>query len=226
MGFRFVRYLVRVILALIARVEIIGLENLPAQGAYLATGNHAGRLEVLLIYSIIERTDIILMIAEKYRKSAIWRWFARRVDGIFIDRYNADLSALRQVLRRLEQGGVLAMAPEGTRSTTGTLQPAQPGAAYLAAKSGVPVVPVGVIGTWDQEVVQNLKKLKRIKVTLRIGQAYSLPPLKNQDRQSQLQQYTEEIMCQIAALLPAERRGYYAEHPRLFEILKTKNNST
>jgi 1-acyl-sn-glycerol-3-phosphate acyltransferase len=220
MGFKFVRWITKILLTLIASTEVTGWDNLPKQGSYIATANHAGRIEVLLIYYLLNRQDIILMIAEKYRQSAFWRWFARRVDGIFIDRYNADFTALRQVLKRLQAGGVLTMAPEGTRSASGTLQEAHWGAAFLAAKSGVPVVPVCVTGTYDKLVVERLKRFKRLKIRVRIGEPYTLPPLKHHDRETQLELYTDEIMCQIAALLPEELRGFYADHPRLKEFLK------
>ncbi len=219
MGYQFVRWIVKVLITLFTRLEVIGWENLPGQGSLIVTANHAGRMEVLLVFYLIDRQDIILMIAEKYRESAFWRWFARRVNGIFIDRYNADFTALRQVLKRLQDGGVLTMAPEGTRSSSGKLQQAHLGAAFLAAKSGVPVIPVGVDGTWDDEVVSRIKRFKRAEVKLRIGKPYRLPPLNPHDRESQLQQDTDEIMCQIAALLPAELRGFYTDHPRLQEIL-------
>ncbi len=203
MGYRFVRWIVKVLISLIARVETVGWDNLPQQGTLVLTANHAGRLEVLLVFYLLKREDIILIIAEKYRKSAFWRWFARRVNGIFIDRQNADFGALREVLKRLEKGGVMAIAPEGTRSLSGKLLEARWGAAYLAAKSGATVVPVAATGT------------------VTIGKPYQLPPLQPKQREAQLNQYTDEIMCQIAALLPADLRGFYAEHPRLKEILSS-----
>jgi 1-acyl-sn-glycerol-3-phosphate acyltransferase len=219
MGYRFVSFIVKVLFTLLARVEKVDWDNLPTQGSLVITANHAGRLEVLLVFYLLNRQDIILIIAEKYRKSAFWRWFARRVDGIFIDRFGADFAALREVLKRLRNGGVLAIAPEGTRSRTGVLLEARPGAAYIAAKSGVTIVPVGATGTWDQEVLNNIKHFRRTKVRIRVGKPYTLPALKPATRDAQLQQYTEEIMCQIAALLPEELRGFYAEHPRLKELL-------
>jgi 1-acyl-sn-glycerol-3-phosphate acyltransferase len=218
-GYRFVRSLVHFIVFLTTRVQVEGWDNLPKEGSFIATSNHTGRLEVLMVFYLLDRQDIILIIAEKYRKSAFWRWFVRRVNGIFIDRFGADFAALREVLKRLQKGWVLAIAPEGTRSATGKLQEARPGAAFLAVKSGVPVIPVAVTGTWDKEVVSRLSHFKRLQVKVRVGQPYILPPLKPGDREAQLMQYTDEMMCKIAAMLPEELRGFYAEHPRLKEIL-------
>jgi 1-acyl-sn-glycerol-3-phosphate acyltransferase len=181
-------------------------------------------LEIVLVYYLLDRNDVILLIAEKYRDSIFWRWLANQVDGIFIDRYNADFAALRSVLKRLQQGGVLAIAPEGTRSKSGVLLEGHSGAAYLALKSGVPIVPVGVTGSEDEVVLQRFKRLKRAQVVLNIGKPYILPPLNRQDREAQLQHDTDEIMCQIAALLPESYWGYYASFPRLQELIQQRMN--
>lgn len=219
MTYKLIHWIVKILITALARVQVFDWDNLPKQGSYVAVANHAGRLEVLLVYYLLDRPDIILMIAEKYRKSLFWNWLARLVDGIFIDRYNADFAALRQVLKRLQKGGVLAMSPEGTRSPSGALQDGHWGAAYLAAKAGVPLVPVGATGTRDQEVLWRLKHFKRAQVTLRVGTPFTLPPLIPATREAQLKESTDEIMCQIAALLPPEQRGVYADYPRLREIL-------
>jgi 1-acyl-sn-glycerol-3-phosphate acyltransferase len=201
-------------------VRIEGLENLPETGSYIATANHVGRLEVLLTFYVVRRNDVILLIAEKYRNNRILSWLARRVDGIFVDRFNPDLHALRETLRRLQQGGVLAISPEGTRSPNGNLIQARQGAAYLAAKSQLPVVAVASIGNEDAVVKARFRRLRRADVLIRIGKPYYLPPLDPHQRAQQLEQFTDEIMCHIAALLPEERRGYYRNYPRVNELIQ------
>jgi 1-acyl-sn-glycerol-3-phosphate acyltransferase len=111
------------------------------------------------------------------------------------------------------------MAPEGTRSPNGALIEARSGASYLAAKAGTQILPVAVTGTEDHVVFPNLKRLRRANVVIRVGKPFRLPPLPRQDREAVLQQYTDEMMCRIAALLPPEYRGFYAQHPRLLELL-------
>jgi 1-acyl-sn-glycerol-3-phosphate acyltransferase len=225
MGYTFVQWLVRVIMQLIARVDVSGWENLPKSGSYIAVSNHNGRLEVLLVFYLLKRKDVILIVAEKYRSSRFWRWFTRRVNGIFIDRYNADFGALREVLKRLEKGGVLMIAPEGTRSHTGALQTGYLGASFLAAKSGVLVIPVGATGTRDPEVIQNIKRLRRTHVCVRIGKPFTVPPLHGSDRHEQLQVHLDEIMCQIAALLPPDYRGVYQDYPRVYELIASNSEN-
>lgn len=219
MGHWLVRSFVRLFMFLIARVEIMGNENLPKTGAFIATANHIGRIDAFLTFYIFNRPDVILIIAEKYRKVFYWRWMARLVNGIWIDRHNADFGALREVLRRLKAGGVLAIAPEGTRSPDGILQEARQGAAYLAVKSGLLVVPVAVVGCEDQIAKVRLKRFRKLDIKVRIGEPYHLPALSSRDRDAQLQKATEEIMCHIASLLPEERRGVYSNHPRLQQLL-------
>jgi 1-acyl-sn-glycerol-3-phosphate acyltransferase len=204
---------------LIARVHVIGVENVPSHGAYIAASNHIGRLDAPLVYYLLNRKDILLMVAEKYRSSAFFRWFVKALDAIWIDRFNADFAAMRVVLNRLKDGWVVVLAPEGTRSLSGKLDEARPGASYLAAKAGVPVVPVAVTGTYDPKVLSELRHLRRLDITIRVGKSLIFPPVKGVDREAALETYTDEIMCQIAALLPDDMRGVYADHPRLRELL-------
>lgn len=220
MIYRFVRFLNRLLLWSILRVEVIGREKAPDAGGLIVTGNHIGALDALLVFYLLDRDDIIVMIAEKHRQYAFRRWLVKTAGGLFVDRYGADFAVLRKVLDRLNQGGVLIIAPEGTRTKTGGLQQGQLGAAYLAAKSGLPVLPVGVVGTEEANLFASLKRFRRARVILRAGDIYTLLPVTKENRSEALQDYTDEIMCRIAALLPEEYRGVYANHPRLLEIVK------
>ena len=146
------------------------------------------------------------------------------MNALFLDRFNMDVRALRLVIRRINQGELLAIAPEGTRSETGALIEAHQGTAYLAAKTGATVIPVALTGTEDRLVIENLRRLRRSRVTVRAGEPFTLPPLKGSQREQQLKEYTDEIMCRIAALLPERYRGVYADHPRLQEILQEQHS--
>ena len=203
----------------IANIEIIGNIDYP-EGAYIVTGNHIGRLEVLLILVLAQRDDIIILLAEKYRDYAVWRYVAEKTDAIWVNRFDADLGAVKKVLKRLKEGHVLAIAPEGTRSPTEALIEGKPGAAFLASKANVPIIPIGVVGTEDRLVKSRLKSFQKLEVTARVGEPYMLAPYeRGQDRDAYLQAQTDEIMCRIAAQLPPDHRGVYAEHPRLRELL-------
>ncbi len=220
---RLIRAIARFVLNIIARIEIIGSIDYQS-GGFIITGNHVGRLEAFLALLLAERDDVILILAEKYKQYAFWRYIARKVDAIWINRFDADFAALRAVLKRLQQGEVLAVAPEGTRSPTESLLPGKSGAAYLAAKSNLPIIPIGIVGTEDRIVKQRLKRLQRLDITIRVGAPYSLPPMPRAGRDAWLQEQTDEIMCQIAALLPPSHRGVYADHPRLWELLAERGS--
>lgn len=216
---RFVRAISRFVLWVIARIDIVG--EVPNQeGAFIIVANHVGRLEAFLVILLANRDDVVLILAEKYKKYAFWRYVATKVDGIWVNRFDADFAALRTVLKRLQNGEVVAIAPEGTRSPTEALLPGKPGAAYLAAKSGVPVYPIGVVGTEDRVVKYRLKRLQRLNITARIGEPFHVGSMPRADRDEWLQTQTDEIMCRIAMLLPPNHRGVYADHPRLVALLR------
>ncbi len=164
MIYRLVRIFINIVVKLTMKLEVEGLENLPQSGSFIATSNHLGRLDAVLIWYFLKRKDIIVIVAEKYQDNRFFRWFARQLNAIFVDRYNADVSTMRQVLARLNKGEVFVVAPEGTRSRTGALIEARQGAAYIAAKSGLPILPVGVTGTEDHLAKKQLKRLRRMRV--------------------------------------------------------------
>lgn len=219
MALRIFNALMRSIIYLVGKITIEGVERIPKTGGCIVATNHLGRLEVLGAFAIMPRTDLIMVAAEKYRKYAFFRWLAHQLDVVWVDRYNADLHTVREVLKRLNQGMIFTVAPEGTRSKTEALQPARPGAAYLASKAGVPIIPVGVTGTEDRVVKENLKHLRRSEIHVRVGEPFMLPPIPRENRDEVLANYTDEIMCRIAALLPPRYRGVYEDHPRLHELL-------
>lgn len=213
-----IRFITRIILRLIARVELIDFDRIPQTGTVIVVTNHLGQLDAMLGYILIDRQDVIMMVAEKYEKAPLWRWVGRKLDVIWINRFDADIHALRETVRRLRKGGILAVAPEGTRSPTESLQMGKPGAAFLAAKANVPLIPVVLWGTEDRVVKERLRRFKRLDITVRVGESFTLPPMARHNRDAYLAEQTEEIMCRIATLLPEKYRGVYANHPRLHEL--------
>jgi 1-acyl-sn-glycerol-3-phosphate acyltransferase len=219
MGKWFARNMISLGVRLTTRLQIVGYENTRGIEKGIFVGNHIGRLDGVLVYYLARHLEVILLVAEKYEKVAILRWFVNQLDGIFVDRFNADFTVLREVLRRLKKGGVLAISPEGTRSPNGALQTGWPGASFLALKSGLPVVPVGFTGCEDTIFFPNLRKLRRTPINIRVGKPFYIRPVPGMDREAEIQLHTAEVMCQIAALLPPSYRGVYADHPRLLELL-------
>jgi 1-acyl-sn-glycerol-3-phosphate acyltransferase len=213
------RWLVRLLINLIAKVEIRGYENVPTSGNFVIATNHLGFLDALMLYYALNRWDVFVPVAEKWEKNAFLRWIGKHFNFVFIDRFNPDLKALRKIIALMEAGNNLVIAPEGTRSRAGTMAEGKPGVSYLATKLNRPIVPVGLAGTEDKVVVDNLKHLRRSHIVVTAGKVFSLPALPAKHRDEALKQSTDEIMCRIAALVPEKYRGVYANHPRLKELL-------
>jgi 1-acyl-sn-glycerol-3-phosphate acyltransferase len=215
---RLVQSTVRLLVNLIADVKISGWENLPPAGALVVATNHIGIVDIVMFHYALDRFDMFIPVAEKWEKRAWIRWLGRQLNFLFVDRYNPDLKALRKMINLMEQGNALVIAPEGTRSRTGGLIEGKPGAAYLAARSGFPVLPIAITGTEDRVILGNLKRLRRSRFTLTAGPTFVIPPLPKEGRDAALQAATDEIMCHIAVMLPQRYQGVYADHPRLREL--------
>lgn len=217
MARKILRGIVRLLFRLLCRLSVEGLECTNIQGGAILAANHLSRLDAPLVFAITPRDDITGLVADKYLKNIWVRPLVEAVKGIWIHREDADFQALRAALQYLRSGGMLGIAPEGTRSHTGSLQLAKTGAAYLAQKAGVPVIPTAIWGT--ESAVAKLLRLQRPRIYVRFGAPFYLPPLDRDNRGRALQRDTDEIMCRIAALLPVKYRGVYAHHPRLRELL-------
>jgi 1-acyl-sn-glycerol-3-phosphate acyltransferase len=214
------RAIIRLLFNLIARVEVSGYEHVPEEGNFVIATNHLGIVDVPLAFYALDRWDLFVLVGEKWEKNRFFKWLGKHFNFVFIDRFNPDIKALRKVMTLMEEGKNLVIAPEGTRSRTGALIEGKPGVSYLATRLGQPIIPVGIAGTEDKVIFGNLRRLRRSHIMLRAGSAFTLPPLPRENRDAALKQYTDEIMCRIAALLPERHRGVYEDHPRLKELLK------
>ena len=215
----FVLFLIHAVLNLVTKVEVYEQENVPSTGSFVLATNHLGMLDIFMPFYVLNRWDMFVLVADKWEKQTWVRWLGKSLNFLYIDRFNPNLPALRDVIARMKSGQVLVIAPEGTRSRSGALLEAKPGVSYLAAKLGYPIVPASLAGTSDEIFFENLRHLRKTHVVLRAGKPFNLPPLPKQNRDEAMQRYTDEIMCRIAALLPESYRGAYAEHPRLKELL-------
>ncbi len=169
MKYKTLRSIVRFVMNIIADVEMVGMEKLP-EGNVLLAANHLGRLDTAVLLYVLDREDIIMAIAEKYKNHPLYGAIGRAVDGIWLNRFEADFAALREILVRMQKGGLMVIAPEGTRSKTEALQEGKMGVAFLASKSGYPVLPVALTGTEDRGVVANLKRFRRSKIKVVAGE--------------------------------------------------------
>jgi 1-acyl-sn-glycerol-3-phosphate acyltransferase len=208
--------LARVIAAL-ARSARQGLEHIPREGPCLLVFNQTSIVDTPLVSVIVPRADVTGLVALDYRANPLYRLLVECGGGIWIRRRSPDRAALQAALSALERGWVVGISPEGRRSRTGGLVEARPGPAFLAKRSGAPVVPLALTGT--DRLGPALCRLRRGTLGVRVGEPFRLPPFALGPHGPQLREATDAIMCRLAALLPPERRGVYAEHPGLAELV-------
>lgn len=204
------------------KVKITGMENIFHDSPVVVVANHIGFLDGLLLPTIkrvASHKNLIVVVAEKYRDTRLFKWAIENLNFIFIDRYNPDVFTVRKVLRLLKDNGMLIIAPEGTRSPNAALIKGKSGPVYFASKTNATIVPIGVTGTEDSQVKKRLKRFRRLFVRIKVGEPFTIPELPAKGREEFLDKYTDEVMCQIAALLPPSYRGIYSDHPRLAELL-------
>jgi len=143
--YRLVAFFVTGLPKLVWRVRIEGRERLPAAGAYVIAPSHRSMMDIPFVAGITRRRVRFMGKAPLFRIPVVGSVF--RVLGSFpVERDGSDRKPLRDSLEVLAEGDALVVYPEGTRQNGPTIQPLQPGAAYLGVKAQVPIVPVGVAG--------------------------------------------------------------------------------
>ena len=212
--------LIRTGFNLLSNFRVEGAEYIPASGPIILTTNHISRLDYPALLMCSDRKDVIAMVATKYREKVFFRWIIETLGAIWIERETSDFGAFREAIDYLNRGWIVGISPEGTRSTTGVLQAGKPGAALLVRKTGLPILPAAVSGTADMG--KQLSHFRKMDILVKFGEPYQIPlPGGEEEAKDWLSKATDEIMCRIAALLPPERRGIYADHPRLKELLNS-----
>jgi 1-acyl-sn-glycerol-3-phosphate acyltransferase len=208
------------IFQLLTHVEIEGLEDFPVKGGYLIATNHLSIVDPVIVFAYLNREDTTALVAKKHLKNPFFRFLVNAVGGIWLNRDEADTHALRAAIAHLQGGGIIGISPEGTRSRDSkALQNTKMGVAYLAEKANVPIIPVAISGT--ENTFSELIKFHRPHIKIHFGKPFTLPDVPRTDRDRILRQNTDEIMCQIAAMLPEKYLGIYADNPRIKELRKS-----
>jgi 1-acyl-sn-glycerol-3-phosphate acyltransferase len=220
-GIEGLRRVYKALYSLIATVEVRGLENVPPGGALMCP-NHLSRFDPPLVFTFLPGRRPVVFNADTYRSSLFFRTVMQLVDVIWVNRGAISPGAIKAAIRALNEGAMLGIAPEGTRSKTGGLQEGKTGVAYLAYASGAPIVPIALTNT--DKISKRLKQLKRTPLTVTFGEPIRLaePGRRVRPTNEQLEEATDEIMCRLAAMLPPEYRGVYADHPRTLALLQAQ----
>jgi 1-acyl-sn-glycerol-3-phosphate acyltransferase len=206
----FLRGLTKLLTSLLLRAEISGLENFPRRGSAVIVFNHLGDTDAVLMLAALPFESPVegigkIELNEHWLVGPVFRAYG----VIWVHRGQPDRRALRAALDGLAEGRMVTLAPEGRQSIIGGLDEGNAGAAFLALKSGAPIVPVVMTGTENSYVYNHLKQWRRAPVTLTVGKPFSLPMHPSGDRQKTLQEGTRLIMKTLASLLPESYRGKY-----------------
>ncbi|RUL88818.1 lysophospholipid acyltransferase family protein [Tautonia sociabilis] len=145
--YRTAQGLVRLLFALLGGFRVTGREHVPDRGATLLVSNHLSFWDVFVLGSGISRP--LNFVARSSLFKPMLGWLIRSLGGFPIQREGIGVQGFKETLRRLKRGGIVALFPEGTRSPDGALQPLKPGIAPLATRARVPIVPVGIAGTFE-----------------------------------------------------------------------------
>lgn len=157
------------------RVRIEGREKLPATGGYVLAPSHRSMMDIPFA-AWLSRRPLRYMGKASLFEIPVAKWFFRRLGGFAVARDGTDRKALRDSIGMLQAGEVLLVYPEGTRQNGPKIQPLQPGAAYLALRAGVPIVPVGLTGTEEILRSHRIKFPRFHKVVMVVGDPVVGPP--------------------------------------------------
>ncbi len=205
-----VTYTCKLGLSVMYRVDSKELAKVPQTGPLIAYTNHTGMVEAPLLYTYLQPRKNLTAVA----KVETWdNWFLNWVFNLWgiipIHRGEADMVAIRKALEVLGKGYILGISPEGTRSREGKLLRAHGGISMLALHSGAPLQ---AIGHWGGENFgRNVRHFKRTDFRLRVGPVFTLDTHGERVTKDIRQQIADEMMYQLAKLLPEEYRGEYSD---------------
>jgi 1-acyl-sn-glycerol-3-phosphate acyltransferase len=204
-----VRASIKRVTRILCRVDDAQLAKVPAHGPLILVANHVNFLEVPLLYSHLHPRRLTGFAKIETWNNRAMAFLFDLFGAIPLRRGEADVAAIRRGLEVLEAGHILAVAPEGTRSGHGRLQRGHPGVVMLALRSGAPLLPMVYYG--GERIRRNLTRLRRTDFHIVVGSPFYLNAEGAKVTREMRRQMTDEIMYQIAALMPPGYRGYYSD---------------
>lgn len=208
------RRLIAVSTGILGDFQVTGREHLPPNGPLLVVGNHFSFLDPVAMIRVTPWPLEFLGGAQRVFAPLWARWIPTLWGILPVFRGTGSRGALRAAESILAQGGVLGIFPEGGSWAT-VLRPARPGTAFLAARTGCRLVPIGFDGLL--EMLPTAFRGRRGRVNVRIGEPFGPFQVEGhgRTRRGQLEEIGHEMMRRIAALIPPERRGHYSEDPAI-----------
>jgi len=200
---RLIRFVVRIIVAIIFDVHVGGRQNVPETGQLILASNHLSWIDVPLIPAFLKRRVVYMAKEEAFK--ARGGWIVRFFGAFPVKRGEADRQSLRAAEEQLKAGRILCIFPEGTRSKIHKLGQAHAGMGMIALRSDARVLPVAIYGS------ENVFKKFRPRITIIFGEPMILTPKGKKITREDIDQSTKQVMHPISSILPPEYRGVYAE---------------
>jgi 1-acyl-sn-glycerol-3-phosphate acyltransferase len=200
-GYALARSAARRILDVLFELSVEGYDRLPAEGPYIVAANHHNYLDGVVLGAAWPRRIAFLVMPRVYAATPLHPPFHRWAGHIPLNLSRPDTAAIRHALRVLERGGIIGIFPEGRFSVRGRLETGQPGVAMLALRAGVPVVPVGIVGTYQALAGRRFYLPRRHPLRIRIGTPRSFTRVPGAIEKHLRAVVTGRIMTDIASLL-------------------------
>jgi 1-acyl-sn-glycerol-3-phosphate acyltransferase len=211
----FTRKVVLILIRLLCKIflswEVSGEENVPLTGPLLLVSNHVHIMDTILLPISFPRWINFMAkreLFENHLLGFLLRWagaFPILRHGVVGDKRDT----MRHAMAILEKGEVLGMFPEGKRNIDGVLGQGKAGPVVIALRAGVPLISVAISG------MENLKGMswlwKRPRITIRIGEIFSLPAVQGMLKKRAMKSLTDLMMKKIAVMLPEGKQGIYGD---------------
>ncbi len=204
-----INFIIRVYTRIACRIDAPNLQKVPIQGPLIVISNHTGQIEVPLLFAHLQPRKLTGWAKVEAWDNKFLNWVFGVWGMIPVRRGEADMQALKAALRALEKGYIFGVAPEGTRNRNGILIRALPGAVTIALHAGVPVLPVAHWG--GEKLMKNLRHFKRTDFHIRVGEPFKIDTQGIKVTGEIRQQIVDEMMYELAKLLPEEYRGAYSD---------------
>jgi 1-acyl-sn-glycerol-3-phosphate acyltransferase len=191
------------------RVRVKGREHVPPTGSYILAPVHRSNIDTILM-ACVSRRRLRYMGKDSLWKKRHWAWVLTALGGFPVHRGTADREALRLGEEAVRSGEALVVFPEGTRRSGTVVEGLFEGAAFMALRAGVPIIPVGIAGS-EQAMPKGAKGLRPVKVGMVIGAPIEPPPRPPGGRGSrrQVHELTVRLEAELQAVMDAAAADAY-----------------